>query len=348
MQRFVHLTDRCVLRVAGEGTLKFLQGLCTQNVDLLPSKGALAAAFLSPKGRVLCDTIMVSADGDGGKEVLLDCHRASAKLLHRMLLRHKLRLPLAIEDLSASHSVLAALPAAAAPGSEDGQQALPQGFFVDPRFAALGHRAVLEADAGASLVDTGVAASGAPGPTAYHLWRLCCAVPEGPADLPTNKALPLNGNLDLLNFVSFQKGCYVGQELTHRTKFRGAVRRRFFSVVALPGADPQRALEGMQLQPGDPLPRELAASAGALAARGADPASAEPLEVQAVPAQGGKSREVGTLTSVAGKVGLCMLKADRMLGEPKDFGQLPLQGKRLESDGVPLALRAPPYALAQD
>ena len=32
--------------------------------------------------------------------------------------------------------------------------------------------------------------------------------------------IPLEINLDLLNYISFTKGCYIGQELTARTKYR--------------------------------------------------------------------------------------------------------------------------------
>ncbi len=43
--------------------------------------------------------------------------------------------------------------------------------------------------------------------------------------------IPIECNLDLLNYISFTKGCYVGQELTARTKFKGIVRKRVFPFV---------------------------------------------------------------------------------------------------------------------
>merc|ERR1719401_171842 len=68
--------------------------------------------------------------------------------------------------------------------------------------------------------------------TWYVKRRVICGVPEGPQDLGVDAPFPLHGNLDLFGAVSFAKGCYVGQELTTRSKMRGAVRRRFVVVAA--------------------------------------------------------------------------------------------------------------------
>merc|ERR1712150_148592 len=96
-------------------------------------------------------------------------------------------------------------------------------------------------------------------------------VPEGPADLPVDVMLPLHGNLDLLNFVSFTKGCYVGQELTARTKHRGAVRRRLFSVMSA-ASNPQGFLDSLELELMEPLPALHVRRAGGadLPGRGCD------------------------------------------------------------------------------
>ena len=65
----------------------------------------------------------------------------------------------------------------------------------------------------------------------YGLQAALLGVPNGAAELPTAEALPLESNLELLSGVSFAKGCYLGQELTARTHFRGVVRKRVLPVV---------------------------------------------------------------------------------------------------------------------
>ncbi|KAL7701395.1 Aminomethyltransferase folate-binding domain containing protein [Lotmaria passim] len=49
---------------------------------------------------------------------------------------------------------------------------------------------------------------------------------EGPSVFKNNKTLPFEGNLDFLKGVSFHKGCYLGQELTHRTHVMLVTRKR--------------------------------------------------------------------------------------------------------------------------
>jgi folate-binding protein YgfZ len=55
-------------------------------------------------------------------------------------------------------------------------------------------------------------------------------VPDGSRDLPIEKALLLESGFDELNGVDWKKGCYMGQELTARTKYRGLVKKRLFPV----------------------------------------------------------------------------------------------------------------------
>ena len=66
----------------------------------------------------------------------------------------------------------------------------------------------------------------------YGLQAALLGVPNGAAELPSAEALPLESNLELLSGVSFAKGCYLGQELTARTHFRGVVRKRVLPAAA--------------------------------------------------------------------------------------------------------------------
>lgn len=62
--------------------------------------------------------------------------------------------------------------------------------------------------------------------------------------------IPLESNLELLHGVSFRKGCYVGQELTARTQFKGNVRKRFVPVALVPSSnqDVVKALSELAFQ----------------------------------------------------------------------------------------------------
>jgi len=64
----------------------------------------------------------------------------------------------------------------------------------------------------------------------YHLRRYLAGIPEGPLEIPRETALPMECNIDLSHGIDFKKGCYVGQELTIRTKHTGVVRKRILPV----------------------------------------------------------------------------------------------------------------------
>jgi hypothetical protein len=122
------------------------------------------------------------------------------------------------------------LPAAPGRARADGQGIV----FVDPRLAALGARAFLPRQA--LPAETGSLAD-------YDRLRLALGVPDGSRDLPVDKAILLENGFDELNAIDWEKGCYMGQELTARTRYRGLVRKRLMPV----------AIEGAAPAPGTPI-----------------------------------------------------------------------------------------------
>uniref|UniRef100_A0A452XCE8 CAF17 C-terminal domain-containing protein n=1 Tax=Aegilops tauschii subsp. strangulata TaxID=200361 RepID=A0A452XCE8_AEGTS len=64
----------------------------------------------------------------------------------------------------------------------------------------------------------------------YLLWRIENGVAEGSTEIPKGEAIPLEYNLAGLNAISFDKGCYIGQELIARTHHRGVIRKRLIPL----------------------------------------------------------------------------------------------------------------------
>jgi len=102
------------------------------------------------------------------------------------------------------------------------------GAWVDPRLPCLGSRVLLRRE---NSPATWLSDSSEVGPELYNMQLELLGVPNGAVALPPAEALPLEANLEHLNAVSFAKGCYLGQELTARTNFRGVVRKRLLPVV---------------------------------------------------------------------------------------------------------------------
>jgi tRNA-modifying protein YgfZ len=208
MMEPVHLTDRAVLAIAGAEARDFLQGLVTNDLAAVKAGIGLYNALLSPQGKILFDFFITEGDG----ALLIDCPAAALEALFRKLKLYRLRAKVEIE-LRGQLGVYAGLEGAAAARAVS---------FADPRLAALPVR---------SIGAVAEMPAGLPGPEAYHATRLAQGVPEG-ADFGAEKIFALDGGLDELHAVSFEKGCYVGQELTARMKHRATARKRPFRISA--------------------------------------------------------------------------------------------------------------------
>jgi folate-binding protein YgfZ len=220
------LPDRGVVEVAGEDRVAFLQGLVTNDVAAVRPGRAVWAALLTPQGKWLADFFML-ADGneDGGTgRLLLDCERAQAPTLVQRLSRFRLRSRVTVRDASDAYAVHVAWGAAAPPAPPPpGAVAAP-----DPRLPEAGWRVLTPAP---------IPIDAAPEDWDRH--RLALGLPDGSRDLEPEKTILLEAGFDELAGVSWDKGCYMGQELTARTKYRGLVKRRLVPV-AVDGPLPPR------------------------------------------------------------------------------------------------------------
>jgi tRNA-modifying protein YgfZ len=215
------LPDRGVVKVSGEDARNFLNGLVTTDLTLLRPGFGRFGALLTPQGKITVDFLVTEAPSSDGGGFLIDCARALAQGLADKLGFYKLRAKVAVENLSDNLGVLAAW---------DGDPAMkPDLAFADPRNAALGWRIPVPAELaqkvadliGADLVDS----------AAYDAHRIASGVPRGGLDFMYGDAFPHETNMDRLNGVDFDKGCYVGQEVVSRMQHRGTARTRTVRVI---------------------------------------------------------------------------------------------------------------------
>jgi folate-binding protein YgfZ len=81
----------------------------------------------------------------------------------------------------------------------------------------------------------------------YDAHRLSQGLPDGSRDMEVEKAVLLECGFEELNGVDFQKGCYMGQELTARTKYRGLVKKRLLPVAIQGPKDMTAPAPGTQI-----------------------------------------------------------------------------------------------------
>jgi hypothetical protein len=218
-----YLPGRGVVEVGGEDRVAFLQGLVSNDVAGAAPGAAVWAALLTPQGKWLADFFILAEEG----RLLLDCARDAAAGIVAALSRFRLRSKVALRDASGEFAVHAAwggtVPA-------EGVIAAP-----DPRLREAGWRVLAPVPLPADATSED-----------YDRHRLALGLPDGAPDMEREKSVLLEGGFDELSGVSWSKGCYMGQELTARTKYRGLLKKRLFPV----------AVEGPLPAPGTPVMRD--------------------------------------------------------------------------------------------
>jgi tRNA-modifying protein YgfZ len=206
MARLAVLPDRGVIEVSGEDRVTFLQGLVSNDVTQATPGNALWAALLTPQGKYLAD-FFIFAEAD---RLLLDCELAQVPALVQRLSRFRLRSKVTLRAADEFHIHAA----------WDGTPASNALCAADPRLSDAGWRLLSVAP----LPTTAL-------PIDWDRHRLSLGLPDGTRDLEPEKTVLLEAGFDELHGISWTKGCYMGQELTARTKYRGLVKRRLCPVM---------------------------------------------------------------------------------------------------------------------
>jgi hypothetical protein len=215
------LPDRGVIKVSGDDSRKFLNGLLTTDIAVMTANQSRYAALLTPQGKIIADFIVVEATPDDGGGFFMDCPLALAPALTEKLNFYKLRAKVTIDNLSEKLGVMAAWDGAAA-DSEFGLS------YADPRLPALGFRVILAPETAAeAATELGATMSDA---GTYDVHRIVLGIPRGGFDFIYGSTFPHEADMDQLGGVDFDKGCYVGQEVVSRVEHRATARSRVVPI----------------------------------------------------------------------------------------------------------------------
>lgn len=244
------LPDRVVCKIGGGDAHDFLQNLLTNNLERVSPTQGIYTLLQTPQGKYLFDFFVIDQDG----HYLIDCDRDAAPELLKRLMFYKLRADVTLASMGEDWIVGAVWDTETSGEAGQGDEFHGGLLFNDPRLSALGQRFMVPAAAADAALATGEVSS----PEDFDAHRIALAVP-GAQDLIADKTFPMEANLDFLGAIDFQKGCFVGQEVTSRTYRKGQVRKRIVTVRAntdLPA--PRTAVMAGERQAG-----ELLSSAGA-------------------------------------------------------------------------------------
>jgi len=193
------LTDRSIIQIQGPDKHKLLQGLITNDINKA-DQNLIFAAMLNNKGRFLYDFFIFERQDS----LFLDCQKEKVAEITKKLNFYKLRSDVTI-TLNEELKVFS---------SNENQES----GFLDPRNKNLGYRIYKKHEGEENAT------------ASYHQKRIELKIPEGDHDLTSEKSLILEFNFDNLGATSYEKGCYIGQELTARTHHTGQIRKKLYFV----------------------------------------------------------------------------------------------------------------------
>jgi len=197
------LKNRCLIKISGDDAADFLQNIITGDINSVTESDMIYSCLLTPQGAFLHDFFISKTEGG----FFVECERGLKDDLLKRLKIFKLRSKVEIEDLFDEYNVYA---------SDNTYDDAP--CFIDPRLPEMGYR----------FYSKDILAEDE---KEYQDRRIDLGVPDVAYDIDISKDVLANVNLDLLNSVSFDKGCYIGQEVTNRIKNKGKVKRRLLIVT---------------------------------------------------------------------------------------------------------------------
>ena len=226
---FVKLENRGLIHVEGKDRHDFLQGLITNDMGKLAPGRALYACLLTPQGKFLHDFFI----SEGEDFILLECEGGDrARDLYERLNKYRLRadVQISVEEAVPVYVILPTSSFRRKPESSRDEEQDP-GFrrddngagYPDPRDPEMGYRSFEKPD---GLEDR-----------PFEDWdkhRISLGIPDGSRDLIPEKSTMDEGRIDQFNGVDYEKGCYVGQELTARMHYRGLGKKHLASVTFKP------------------------------------------------------------------------------------------------------------------
>ena len=196
MNNPIHLSDRCLVRVAGDDARDFLQNVITNDMKHAGAGKLVYSCLLMPQGFVLHD-FFIGQDDTG---YFLDCETARVDDLLRRFAIFKLRAKVNFSRM-------------------DGNVYAGSDGIADPRLATLPSRLYRQETIAAGAV------------AVYHDICIQQTIPCGSLAI-TERDTMADVNLDLLNAVAWDKGCFIGQEVAARMYNLSKAKRRIVTVTS--------------------------------------------------------------------------------------------------------------------
>ncbi|KAL1285811.1 putative transferase [Trichinella pseudospiralis] len=212
-----------ILKVTGPDRMALLQLVLSNDVLLLNEHRSLYSLMLNKQGRIMYDVLLFQ--DEDGKSTLVECDADVHADVLAFILKYRMRKTVDVVADNSRSVYVYYLPNQA--HIQEPPINLPDGTLIakDPRSKYLGFRIITES----SLIST--IAAGCVALKEYIDYRYSLALGEGSKDFIPGTCFPHETNARQFKGLNFNKGCYIGQELTARIEYAGVVRKRFLPLL---------------------------------------------------------------------------------------------------------------------
>jgi len=201
------------ISIEGEDSKEFLQNLITNDINICKSDKVIYSCLLTPQGKFLSDFFIFNIDS----KYVLETHALFYENLIKKLKIYRLRSKVIINKIDKMHSFILF-----------GDIKKDKNTIIicsDPRKENIGHK-FIHKYATPEILESFEEIN----EDKYHEILIKNLVPFSHYDLEENKSLLLENNFENLNSISWDKGCYVGQEITARMKYRSLLKKKVYTL----------------------------------------------------------------------------------------------------------------------
>ena len=210
---------RGIILIEGKDRFRLIQGIISNDIELLRKKPSIYTSLLTPQGRFQHDFFISNFN----EKFYLECDVSEKEEVAKKLMMYKLRLDIQITIISNLNIILTKKKLNF---SEICSSEIIS--FYDPRFDnSFFSRTYADSNFLTEIKKKFVEIND----IKYDSLRLSNCIPDFSIDATKAKSLLLEMRFDELNGISWTKGCYMGQEITARMKHRRIVKKKIFKVL---------------------------------------------------------------------------------------------------------------------
>ena len=220
---YIHLVDSKFISIKGEDRNEFLQDLITNDINKCNKGNPIYSCLLSPQGKFLADFFIINL----GDSYLIEINEIYIENFIAKLNIYKLRskINITIEENYISFVILNI--------DLKLNEEINYIKYTDPRCSNLGKKIIIKSNLKNNFISNNNLIK--VDFKSYRELMIKNLVPYTTKDLIINKSLLLENNFDKINAIDWDKGCYVGQEITARMKYRALLKKSIRAVEIISG-----------------------------------------------------------------------------------------------------------------